>query len=150
MKIPVSFARISVRNRNLAASGPPRYPAAEYGKFRILYVRLLKIFMEGVPTILRSINNPVQMMSLAFMLMFVYGCHFGEERVQIPTGARVLPTEIPNSVMGSDEVLTLPKDIRIERFGDDSNGLWRFIYPDGTVKHKDQNGKDVVVHGGII
>lgn len=89
-------------------------------------------------------------MSLAFMLMFVYGCHFGEERVQIPTGARVLPTEIPNSVMGSDEVLTLPKDIRIERFGDDSNGLWRFIYPDGTVKHKDQNGKDVVVHGGII
>lgn len=52
--------------------------------------------------------------------------------------------------MGSDEVLSLPTDIRIERFGEDSNGLWRFIYPDGSVKHKDQNGKDVVVHGGII
>ncbi len=82
--------------------------------------------------------------------MSVHGCHIGEERLQIPTGARVLPTEIPSSVMGSDEVQVLPKDIRIERFGDDSNGLWRFIYPDGTVKHRDQNGKDVVVHGGII
>ena len=99
---------------------------------------------------MRSIKNPVQKIFLAIMLMFVYGCHFGEERLQIPTGASVLPTDIPNSVMGSDEVLTLPKDIRIERFGDDSNGLWRFTYPDGTVKHKDQNGKDVVVHGGII
>lgn len=84
------------------------------------------------------------------MLLFAYGCHFGEERLQVPTGTRVLPTEIPSSVMGSDEVLSLPTDIRIERFGEDSNGLWRFIYPDGSVKHKDQNGKDVVVHGGII
>lgn len=98
---------------------------------------------------MRSIDKPVQILSLVAIL-FVYGCHFGDERLQIPTGARVLPTEIPASVMGSDEVRTLPKDIRIERFGDDSNGLWRFIYPDGTVKHKDHNGKDVVVHGGII
>lgn len=94
-------------------------------------------------------DKPVQILSLVAMI-FVYGCHFGDERLLNPTGARVLPTEIPTSVMGSDEVRTLPKDIRIERFGDDSNGLWRFIYPDGTVKHKDQNGKDVVVHGGII
>ncbi len=90
------------------------------------------------------------MLALAIVVMFVHGCHFGEERLQIPTGARVLPTEIPSSVMGSGEVQSLPNNIRIERFGDDSNGLWRFIYPDGTVKHRDQNGKDVVVNGGII
>lgn len=113
-------------------------------------VRPLKICMKGVPRILTSTDNIVQMTLIVLMLTFAAGCHFGEERLQFPTGTRVLPTEIPNSVMSSDEVLTLPNEIRIERFGDDSNGLWRFIYPDSTVKHKDQNGKDVVVHGGII
>jgi len=95
-------------------------------------------------------KQPIQMMSLVVVCMFVHGCHFGEERLQIPTGTRILPTEIPTSVMGSNEVQSLPEDVQIERFGDDSNGLWRFTYPDGTVKHRDQNGKDVVVHGGII
>lgn len=113
-------------------------------------VRPLKICKEGIPKILKTTNSIVQTASLVFMLMLSYGCHFGEERLHFPTGTRVLPAEIPNSVMGSDEVLTLPTDIRIEIFGDESNGLWRFVYPDGTVKHKDQNGKDVVVHGGII
>jgi hypothetical protein len=137
--------KIKGQSRQILFEGLPPQTQDLHGFFRPL-----KIFMEGVPKILRSIKNPVQKIFLAIMLMFVYGCHFGEERLQIPTGASVLPTDIPNSVMGSDEVLTLPKDIRIERFGDDSNGLWRFTYPDGTVKHKDQNGKDVVVHGGII
>ncbi len=114
------------------------------------YVRPLKIFTEGVPTIFRSMKQPIRMMSLAVVCMFVHGCHFGEERLHIPTGTRILPTEIPTSVMGSNEVQSLPEDVQIERFGDDSNGLWRFTYPDGTVKHRDQNGKDVVVHGGII
>lgn len=108
------------------------------------------ILTEGVPKILRSIKQLIRMLSLGVLLMLVSGCHFGGERLQIPSGVSVLPSEIPNSVMGSDEVLSLPKTIRIERFGDDSNGLWRFIYPEGTVKHRDQNGKDVVVHGGII
>ncbi len=99
---------------------------------------------------MRAINKAVPWLTCAFVITFFCGCHFGEERLKIPTGVRVLPDEIPSSVMDSEDVEALPKDVRIERFGDDSNGLWRFIYPDGTVKHKDQSGKDVVVHGGII
>lgn len=84
------------------------------------------------------------------MTMVMIGCHLGEPRLHMPSGVRILPSEIPPAVMDPAEVLALPEGIQIERFGDDSNGLWRFVFPDGTVKHIDQNGRDVVVHGGII
>ena len=40
-----------MRHRNLAASGPPRYPAAEYGKFRILYVTRANLKMPITETV---------------------------------------------------------------------------------------------------
>ena len=46
-----------MRYRNLAASGPPRYPAAEYGKFRILYVsREMKTALQVVLFIAAAMN----------------------------------------------------------------------------------------------
>ena len=40
-----------MRNRNLAASGPPRHPAAGYGKFRILYVTRANLKMPISETV---------------------------------------------------------------------------------------------------
>ena len=91
-----------------------------------------------------------QLVFVIAVSMPMIGCHFSEPRLSIPVGVTIKPSEIPQSVMVPDDVLSPPEGIKIERFGDDSNGLWRFVFPDGTVKHKDQSGKDVVVHGGII